>query len=90
MSELTEHVRFYFQQHNEEIPQIALKGATPKELYEGRCIEKMLADIKQSIEKVRQERVSINRNVSCGACSQVARSSDVREFEQKILTFTGG
>jgi len=68
MTELTGHVRFYFQQHNEEIPHVSLSGATPKEVYEGKCVKNLFVEIKKSMEQVRLERVKTNRKANCGTC----------------------
>lgn len=69
LAELTEHVRFYFQQHNEVIPHVSLNGATPKEVFEKSCIKGMRAEITKFMEQVRKNRVVTNRKVSCGTCN---------------------
>ncbi len=45
-SRCSRQLQFYFHQHNEIVPQIALKGATPKEVYEDKCLEKMRTAIR--------------------------------------------
>ena len=61
-------VSFYFNESNHNIPLLALKGATPIEVYSGSWTNGKVTELRKQSTEARARRLKINQTFSCGSC----------------------
>lgn len=67
-------VKFYVAEHNERLPHSAFRGQTPDEMYFGKG-DGVPDGLESAREAARNERLAVNRSLSCAVC-EASQDSD--------------
>lgn len=79
-------VAFYVEQHNTVLPQWALKGRTPDEVFRGEAVD-LPERLRQAHRDAIRDRIAANRRLSCDSCQVPTRKKEgdeqLRELARK-------
>ncbi len=67
-------VEFYVEEHNERLPHSAFRGQTPDEMYFGNG-DAVPDELNAAKTAARQERLNVNRGLSCLLCEPTCESN---------------
>ena len=69
VSDVERKVDFFFTEHNEVIPKIQIRGATPKEMYLNQWTDTDIARLKSGLAAAAEKRRADFNSLSCVRCS---------------------
>jgi hypothetical protein len=81
-------VVFYVQQHNEVMPNAALGGRTPDEVFWGEAAD-LVERLREKHQVAIAERMAANRRLECGECTVLRESQATSEPTGAVTAKTG-